>query len=233
MDAWIDLARGPLFRLALLICALGLAFRLGNATYLVVTAWRRAGDRDLPWRSVAEATARWLFPSQLLTVRPFYSAASFLFHVGILLVPFFLIGHVALLEGILPSWWPTLADTLADTLTLLSAAALLAVLLARITTAAARALSTFQDVALLVLLLLVMVAGFLAAHPNASPFDARAMLLVHVLSGNLALVLTPFTKLVHCLLVPLTQLVSEVGWHFPAASGRHVAVVLNKENEPV
>lgn len=233
MDAWIELARGPLFRLALTICVLFLALRLANAVYLLAAAWWRAGDRDLPWKSVAQATARWLFPYHLLTVRPLYSAASFLFHVGILLLPFFLAGHVALLKGILPTWWPTLAPILADTFTLLSAAAVMAVLLARATTASAQALSTVQDVAVLLLLLLVLGAGFFASHPATSPFDARAMLLVHILSGNLALLLTPFTKLVHCILVPLTQLASEVGWHFPAESGRHVAVVLNKENEPV
>ena len=40
---------------------------------------------------------------------------------------------------------------------------------------------------------------------------------------DLALVLTPLTKIVHCILAPLTQLLAEAGWHFPAASGRNVA----------
>ena len=59
------------------------------------------------------------------------------------------------------------------------------------------------------------------------------MLLVHLLLGNLALILTPMTKIVHCVLGPLTQLLSEVAWHFPAESGRHVAVALGKESEPL
>ena len=59
------------------------------------------------------------------------------------------------------------------------------------------------------------------------------MLLIHMLAGNLALILTPLTKIVHCVLYPLTQLLSEIGWHFPAESGRHVAIALAKENEPV
>ena len=33
--------------------------------------------------------------------------------------------------------------------------------------------------------------------------------------------------------MPLTQLISEIGWHFPAESGKHVAVALAKENEPI
>ena len=31
----------------------------------------------------------------------------------------------------------------------------------------------------------------------------------------------------------MTRLLSEVAWHFPADSGRHVAVALGKENEPI
>ncbi len=65
-------------------------------------------------------------------------------------------------------------------------------------------------------------------HPKT-----RGLVLVHVLVGDLALILTPLTKIVHCILYPLTQLLSEVGWHFPAASGRHVAVALAKEQEPI
>ncbi len=233
MDAWIELARGPLFRLSLLVCALGLAFRLGNAVYQIIAAWRRAGDRDLPLRSVRDATLQWLFPVRLLRTRPGYSVASFVFHVGIVLLPFFLAGHVALLQGILPGWWPTFAPAVADTLAVVTVLALATVLAGRAATATARSLTRFQDVAVLLLLVVVVAAGFLAANPRLAPFDARAMLLVHLLSGNLALLVTPFSKLVHCALVPLTQLLSEVGWHFPAESGRHVAIVLNKENEPV
>jgi hypothetical protein len=59
------------------------------------------------------------------------------------------------------------------------------------------------------------------------------MLLLHMLLGNLALVLTPTTKIAHCVLYPFTQLIFQLGWHFPAESGRHVAVALAKEDEPV
>ena len=96
--------RGPLFRLSLLLCLLGLALRLGHVAHQTVAAWWRAGDRDLPLRSIAHATIQWLFPYRLVRTRPAYSAASFLFHVGIVLLPFFLAGHVALLRGYLPGW---------------------------------------------------------------------------------------------------------------------------------
>jgi len=233
MDAWIDLARGPLFRIALAVLVLGLAYRFVTTLAYVVAAWRRAGDRRLPIADIATATLGWLVPVRLLRTRPGYSIASFVFHLGLLLVAFFLAGHVALLGGILPAWWPVLGPTAADALTLAVLAALVVMLAGRVAERSRRALTRGSDMAVLVLLLVVTGAGFLGAHPGVSPVDARAMVLVHVLSGDLLLVVVPLSKIAHCVLYPLTQLVFQLGWHFPAATGRHVAVALGKENEPV
>ena len=43
----------------------------------------------------------------------------------------------------------------------------------------------------------------------------------------------PLTKLSHMILMPFTQLVSELAWHFPPDAGTRVAVTLGKENEPI
>jgi nitrate reductase gamma subunit len=233
IESWIDLARGPLFRVSLGILVLGLIYRFAVAAVQVVAAWRRAGDRQLPTAAIASATLGWLFPRRLLRARPLYSVASFSFHVGIILVPLFLVGHVVLLAGYLPGAWPRLDPLVADVLTLVCIVALGAVIIGRTISDTALALNKTQDLAILVVLLLLVLSGFLASHPMLSPFGARTMLLAHMLLGNLALILTPMTKIVHCVLYPLTQLVFELGWHFPAETGRHVAVVLNKEGEPV
>lgn len=233
MDTWIELARGPLFRISLAILVLGLGYRFTVAVAQIVTSWRRAGDRAVPTAAVAKATLGWIFPRRALRARPFYSAASILFHVGILVVPPFLLGHVALLGGWLPAGWPTLGPAAADALTVAGILALGFVLGGRVATRSARALSRFQDVAVVAVLFLLMLFGFFGAHPALSPFDARAMVLLHMLLGNLALILTPTTKIAHCVLYPFTQLIFQLGWHFPAESGRHVMVALGKENEPV
>ena len=60
-----------------------------------------------------------------------------------------------------------------------------------------------------------------------------AALLTHVLCGDLLILLVPVSKLSHMALLPLTQLVSELSWHFPPDAGHRVAVVLGKEQEPV
>lgn len=233
MDSWIELARGPLFRISLAILVLGLAYRFIVALVQIANAWRIAGDRRVRTKAVARATLGWIFPRRLLRARPLYSVASLLFHAGILLVPLFLAGHATLLGGRLPAAWPTLPPLAADLLTGACILALGGLIAGRLGWATARALSKPQDVLILAVLFLLVLFGFLAAHPAWSPFDARAMLLLHVLLGDLALILTPTTKIAHCALYPLTQLIFELGWHFPAESGRQVAVALAKENEPV
>lgn len=233
MDAWIALARGPLFRLSLAVCVLGLLYRVGVAGYSLRRAWQKAGDQLLPLPAIARATLEWVAPRRLMRARPLYSLASFAFHLGIVVVPLFLAGHVTLWQQDLPVRWPRLSSLAADALTLLALAALSGVLLARLLTKESRALTRTQDIVVLVLLAGVLAAGFLAAHPVLAPFDARALLLAHVLLGDLALILTPLTKIVHCILFPFMQLAGEIGWHFPAESGRHVALALGKEGERI
>jgi nitrate reductase gamma subunit len=233
MDTWIALARGPFFRIALSICVLGLSYRLVVAMWQIATSWRQAGDRKLPLKAVFKSTVKWILPTHLFRLRPVYGLASVLFHLGILLVPLFYAGHANLWLSGLPFTWPTLGSGVADALSLAAIAGLAMILLGRLLISASRDLTTSEDVWILLVLLVLAVSGYWAAHPTSSPFGPRGMLLTHALVGDLALILTPLTKIVHCILYPLTQLMSEVGWHFPAASGRHVAVALAKEQEPV
>ena len=76
MDAWIEFARGPLFRIALTIMVLGLAYRFVVAVAQIFTAWRRAGDKHLPWGTIAGKTLAWMVPVRLFTQRPLYSVAT-------------------------------------------------------------------------------------------------------------------------------------------------------------
>ena len=70
-------------------------------------------------------------------------------------------------------------------------------------------------------------------HPGLNPFAFELTLLLHFLSGSVLLALIPFTKLVHVVFFPATQLISEVGWRFKPDAGERVAEALGKENQPV
>lgn len=233
MEAWIDFAIGPLFRMCLAVVVLGLLYRLGVIVGQIARGWSRANNKEMPIGQIAANTLKWTFPVRLFLNRPIFSTASVLFHVGIILVPLFTLGHVAPLRPWLPAWWPALAPGVSEFLTLLAIAMLAVVLVARLGKRS-RELSYTSDYVLLLVLLFLMGTGFLAGRPHLSPVDARAMLLAHMLLGNLALVLTPLTKIAHCVLFPFSQLVFELGWHYPLNTGRRVAETLYKgQKEPV
>jgi hypothetical protein len=216
---------------ALATCLLGLGYHLGNTLWMLVQSHRRSSDKELDLGSVFSASLTSLLPVRRR--RPLQTLAGVAFHAGILLVPLFYVGHVTLWQGALAVPWPTLGPAASDVLSLAALAGLIALLMWRLLVRTSRELTTAADVAVLLLLLVVTVSGYWAAHPTSSPIPPRAMLLVHLLAADLALFLTPLTKIAHCVLAPFNQLVSEVAWHFPAESGAHVAIALGKENDPV
>lgn len=233
MDAWLSWARGPLFWTALIFMLLGLLRQLGLTLWQGFQAYRRAGDKSLQIGRVVVATLEWLLPFKQLRNRWLYSLTTLLFHVGLILVPLFLAGHVELWKAALGISWPALSNPLATTLTLLVVGAALAVVIQRAATRESRSLSRFQDYALPLFITVPFLSGFLVMHPAWNPFARDPVLLVHVLSADLLIFLIPLTKLSHMALLPLTQLVSQLAWHFPPDAGKRVAVTLGKENEAI
>jgi len=233
MNAWLDFARGPLFWTAFAFMVLGLARQWLLTVADAARVWKRAGDRTLPARAVARNTLKWLVPLGRLRERRLYSLTTLVLHVGVILVPLFLAGHIDLWRQGTGLSWPALPNGLATVLTVAVVLAALAVVVQRAAVREARSLSRFQDYAIPVLIALVFVTGFLVMHPQWNPVAADATLLVHALSADVLLVLVPVSKLSHMVLLPLTQLVSELAWHFPPDAGSRVAVTLGKEKEPV
>lgn len=229
MPTWLIVAEGPIFRFALAILALGLLRLAALTAAEMIAAVRRAGDRRLPYRQLARQTISWLVPvARLGRSRGGYSIASFAFHLGILLVGFFLGNHLDVLEANMGLSWPAIPKPILDGLTL---AAILAggfLLLYRLYVASSRHLSRAADYLLLLLILGIFVSGYLAGRPwNPIPYDG--LMLLHTLSGITLMVLAPFTKIAHCVLYPLIRLGTEVAWHFTPQGGSEVVRALHGE----
>lgn len=233
MESAVAWAQGPVFRFAFVFLVLGLIRHVGLTVWEVARAMHRAGDKTLPYRQLAVATAKWLFPLDKLKDRLFLSLTSVLFHVAILIVPIFLAGHVALWSRGLGVSWPAIPNRAADLLSILAVLTAVALVIQRIASRATRSLSRFQDYALPLIVALPFVSGILVMHPVLNPFSYEAMLFVHVMSANVLFVLIPITKLSHMVLIPSVQVVSEVAWHWPPDAGSKLAVTLGKENEPI
>jgi nitrate reductase gamma subunit len=233
MDVWLEWAMGPLFWTALTFMIFGLLRHLGLTVWEGAQAYRRAGDKDIPLGKVTGATLKWLIPLDRLGNRWLFSLTTLLFHLGVILVPLFLAGHIALWREGVGLSWPAIPNGLATLLTWVVILSALAVVIQRVAARDSRTLSRFQDYALPLFIAVPFLSGFLVMHPAWNPFERDPTLLVHVLSADLLIFLVPLTKLSHMILMPFTQLVSELAWHFPPDAGTRVAVTLGKENEPI
>jgi nitrate reductase gamma subunit len=233
MDVWLHWAMGPLFWTALAFMLLGLVRHLGLTAWEGVRAYRRGGDKSYPVGKLIEATFQWLLPVGRLRNRVLFSLTTLLFHVGVILVPLFLAGHIELWREGIGLSWPAFPNGISTTLTWIVIAASIAVVIQRVGAKDSRALSRFQDYALPLFIAVPFVTGFLVMHPAWNPFNRDPVLLAHVLSADLLIFLVPITKLSHMILLPFTQLVSELAWHFPPDAGSRVAVTLGKESEPI
>jgi nitrate reductase gamma subunit len=234
MDTLIEFGRGPLFRFAVAIALLGLLRHAGLSIWGLVQARRRAGDRRLAFGQILARTVAALNPLRYVVGNRWrYSLLSIAFHVGLVLVPVLLAGHISLWRRGLGVGWPALPATVADVLTLVTLATGLLLIAARAWSQASRRLSRAQDWLLPPLIVLAFGSGYLLAHPARNPFDLSFTMLVHVWVGDLLLLLTPFTKIAHCVLLPFSQLVAEMAWRLVPGGGAAVRKTLGKEGQPI
>jgi len=234
LETLLEFAKGPLFRLTFLVMVLGLIRIVVLDVWGAIAAYRRAGDKQLAWGTAIRNTLQWLFPvRRVFTQRPVYSLFSILFHVGLIIVPIFLLAHVQLWEsGAGVSWW-TLPHVWADVLTLTTIGFALALLLGRLFDGGARFLSRKQDYIWPILLMLPFITGYLCANAGMRPSFYQLLMLVHILSGELIFVLIPFTKIAHCVLMPFSQFIIALAWKFPARVDDKICTTLNKKGAPV
>lgn len=233
MQAWIDFGRGPLFRLAIGLMALGLLRAVVLTIVGIAEAYRRNSDRIVPWKVVARQTLGWLVPAgRLWRARPVYSSTSFLFHAGLLAVPLFLAAHVRLWRGAVGFAWPGMGQTPADYLTLMTIAAGLGLFCGRAFHRAARALSRLQDYVWPPLLIVPFATGYVCSHAALRAEAYQALMLAHVYAADLILIMIPFTKVAHCVLTPFSQAVTAVSWKFVPGAGERVAATLGYADLP-
>jgi len=233
MDVWLQWAMGPLFWTALAFMILGLTRHVGLTLWEGTKAFRKAGDKAFPVGKLVRATVDWLLPVVRVGNRVPYSLTTVLFHMGVILVPLFLAGHIELWREGVGLTWPALPNGVATTLTWIVIVTSIVVVVQRVAARDSRALSRFQDYALPLFIVIPFLTGFLVMHPAWNPFDRNSVLLAHVLSADMLIFLVPLTKLSHMILMPFTQLVSELAWHFPRDAGKRVGITLGKENEPI
>ncbi len=194
---------GPLLWIAFLTFIIGNLLRI--LTFILVS---RKKDRILyqhfDWKYVLATLARWLLPlNRSVAKNPVFTILGYVFHFCLLVVPIWLAGHITLWEESRLEWsWTPLPDGLADWMTLILLGIVVFFLLRRIFSADIRLLSGFADYFALVVTALPFLSGYLLTHGTLDGFGffAEHLQLIHMLAGELMLILIPFTKLSHFIL---------------------------------
>lgn len=226
MPAWLAIAKGPIFRFALAILVLGLARLIFLAIWEMITALRRAGNRRVPYFRTLKETLSWFLPIQRVhRTRPVYTLAILVFHIGVIFSGLFLQNHIAVIESTVGFGWPSMPRLVLDGVTLAAIFAALYLLLYRLYARRARARSKAMDYLLLLFLLNLLVSGYIAGRPG-NPIPYNPLMLFHTINGVILLILIPYTKIAHCVLLPLLRLVSEIAWHLTPQGGTEVIKTL-------
>ena len=118
------------------------------------------------------------------------------FHVFLIGVPIFLLGHNILLDQSrgLRLW--SLPESITDVLTLVILICVAFFLARRLFLARVRAITTLYDYVMLLIALAPFLTGYLAYHQW---FDYDTVMTLHILAGEVMLITLPFTKLGHML----------------------------------
>lgn len=195
-----DFLAGPLLALALLIFAGGLAWRA--SAYVRGLDWRLERvaygyGEGRGFKGALWSVIKWLVPfgTHGWRQQPYVTVAFFLFHLGVVITPLFLAGHMVVMREALGFSLPALSVGLGDFLSVCGVVGAIMLLLRRVALPEVRFLSNWQDWTLLALCLFVMGSGMMARYGMGSSW-----ILWHIFSGELVLVLAPFTKLSHIVL---------------------------------
>ncbi len=235
MDALIDFAKGPLFRLTFAIMCLGLLRLIVLSVINGLEAKGKAKDKDIPLNYVRKLSWGFIIPVRSIRVKPVYSIISILFHAGLIITPILLFDHNLLFENSLgfSLIGISISKDAADFLTILTIVTGLTLLIYRAADKSSRFLSRKQDYLWPILLVIPFVTGLIISQTAVDPAAYNAFFLIHILSGELIFITIPFTKIAHCVLMPMGQWITARSWKFPPEAGENITITLGKEGEKI
>ena len=178
-------------------------FILGSA-YRLVSMYRLAKAKDgsslhyMSFKFGMRSILHWLNPVGTLGWQrnPNTALATFIFHICLVIVPLFLLGHVVLWDQFFGISWPTLPSVVGDIMAIAVVVCCIYFGLRRFLQRDVRFLTTGKDWVALAIPAFTFLTGVLAYHQIG---DDKVMLILHILCGEFMLVSIPFSRLSHML----------------------------------
>jgi nitrate reductase gamma subunit len=195
MDVY-ELVRGPLAWVALIVFVGGSLYRI--ISMLVTGKKESALYPSTSFKGAVRSIVHGLIPFGSTDMRrqPLFTIVTTGFHLGVIILPLFLLAHTVLwYESWQILWW-SLPDLLADLMAIWVILACIYFLVRRWVVPEVKKVTRPVDILILAIILLTFLTGFLAYH-QWGPY--RPILISHVLAGEILLVAIPFSKLGHML----------------------------------
>ena len=194
---------GPLAWLAFILFFGGCLYRLVRL-FMLVKEKEPFIFTYMSWKYSLRSIFHWIIPFGTVNWRrhPVLTVVTFVFHIGLVIAPIFLLAHVILLDEALNlSWW-ALPDAWADVLTVVVIIGCVFFLVRRLTQPEVKFVTSASDFVILAIVAAPFITGFIAYHQW---IDYPVMMVLHVVAGEVLLVAIPFTRLSHMLFSPFTR----------------------------
>jgi nitrate reductase gamma subunit len=198
-----NFVRGPLVWIAFLVFIGGSIYKIREMVILFKK--EKIVNPYMSFKFSLYSLFHWLIPfnSRNWRLRPVMTIITFLFHIGLVFLPIFLLAHnVLIYESWGISWW-TLSEGLADIMTMIVIGCCIFFALRRIFAPEVRFVTFASDYILLAIAFLPFLTGFLAYHQWLLPH--KTMVILHMIFGSLMLIAIPFTRLIHMMYFFLTR----------------------------
>ena len=198
-----NLLRGPLVWIAFLVFIGGSIYKVREMILLAKN--EKVVMPYISLKLTLRSLFHWLIPFNSVNwrLRPIITIVTFLFHIGLVFTPIFLVAHNVLINeswGI--DWW-TLPENLADIMTMIVIGSCIFFFLRRIFAPEVRFVTFADDYLILAITFLPFITAFLAYHQWL--FPNKTMVILHMLFGEIMLIAIPFTRLGHMFYFFLTR----------------------------
>jgi len=218
LDSIYSFARGPMLWAAVLILCAGTVYRICELYFLTSRKQKQVLTASAvkvaisPEEQTLNRLAR--FQQSAFAVHPVMFIVSILFHICLFTAPLLALGHS--LE-IYRSWGITpvnLPEPLIDALTAVVLLCGVFFLMRRLVLPRVQAISTAADYVLLAAVMAPFLTGFFAYHHLC---DYKTIITLHLLAGNIMLIVLPFSKIGHMVFFFFVRLL--IGSEFGPARG--------------
>jgi nitrate reductase gamma subunit len=198
-----NLVRGPLVWLAFIVFIGGSIYRLKTFIDLI-----KKDKTIMPFISLKytlRSLFHWLIPFNSVNWRrrPIVTIVTFLFHIGLVFTPVFLLSHNILWRESWGFGWWTISEQLGDVMTIIVIGCCIFFFLRRILAPEVNFVTFDSDYLILLISLMPFLTGFFAFHQLLLPH--KTMVILHMIFGEIMLIAIPFTRLFHMFYFFLTR----------------------------